>query len=153
MGRLRILSGKEVCRILQQQRNQRPLHPGIRSSTPCASRCRGSRIPGIGCERVSKPLRHGSCIQTHRGFGFAREYNVERKWREARHAILCQRSVLIVEDYAPLPIGRQCLTILRSPRRASQCSLQGRTRSLLCLPGPIQTGAETHRTRKRRRHL
>ena len=24
------------------------------------------------------------CIQTHGGFGFAREYDIERKWREAR---------------------------------------------------------------------
>jgi len=25
-----------------------------------------------------------ACMQTHGGFGFAREYNIERKWREAR---------------------------------------------------------------------
>lgn len=27
-----------------------------------------------------------ACMQTHGGFGFAREYNIERKWREARLA-------------------------------------------------------------------
>ncbi len=25
-----------------------------------------------------------ACMQTHGGFGFAREYDVERKWRETR---------------------------------------------------------------------
>ncbi len=25
-----------------------------------------------------------ACLQTHGGFGFAREYDVERKWRETR---------------------------------------------------------------------
>jgi acyl-CoA dehydrogenase len=25
-----------------------------------------------------------TCLQTHGGFGFAREYDVERKWRESR---------------------------------------------------------------------
>jgi acyl-CoA dehydrogenase len=25
-----------------------------------------------------------ACLQTHGGFGYAKEYDVERKWREAR---------------------------------------------------------------------
>jgi acyl-CoA dehydrogenase len=37
-----------------------------------------------------------ACMQTHGGFGFAREYNVERKWREARLARIAPVSTSMI---------------------------------------------------------
>jgi acyl-CoA dehydrogenase len=40
-----------------------------------------------------------ACIQTHGGFGFAREYDVERKWREARLARIAPISTNLILAY------------------------------------------------------
>jgi acyl-CoA dehydrogenase len=37
-----------------------------------------------------------ACMQTHGGFGFAREYNIERKWREARLARIAPVSTNLI---------------------------------------------------------
>lgn len=47
-----------------------------------------------------------ACMQTHGGFGFAREYNVERKWREARLARIAPVSTnLILANIAQNTLG------------------------------------------------
>ncbi|MBK5204543.1 MAG: acyl-CoA/acyl-ACP dehydrogenase, partial [Polaromonas sp.] len=47
-----------------------------------------------------------ACMQTHGGFGFAREYNVERKWREARLARIAPISTnLILANIAQNLLG------------------------------------------------
>jgi acyl-CoA dehydrogenase len=47
-----------------------------------------------------------SCMQTFGGFGFAREYNVERKWREARLARIAPVSTnLILANIAQHTLG------------------------------------------------
>jgi acyl-CoA dehydrogenase len=47
-----------------------------------------------------------ACMQTHGGFGFAREYNVERKWREARLARIAPVSTnLILANVAQHVLG------------------------------------------------
>ncbi|GAA5232597.1 acyl-CoA dehydrogenase [Verticiella sediminum] len=47
-----------------------------------------------------------ACMQTHGGFGFAREYHVERKWREARLARIAPVSTnLILANVAQHVLG------------------------------------------------
>lgn len=47
-----------------------------------------------------------ACMQTHGGFGFAREYHVERKWREARLARIAPVSTnLILANIAQHVLG------------------------------------------------
>ena len=47
-----------------------------------------------------------ACMQTHGGFGFAREYNVERRWREARLARIAPVSTnLILANIAQHTLG------------------------------------------------
>lgn len=47
-----------------------------------------------------------ACMQTHGGFGFASEYNVERKWREARLARIAPVSTnLILANIAQHTLG------------------------------------------------
>jgi len=47
-----------------------------------------------------------ACMQTHGGFGFAREYNIERKWREARLARIAPVSTnLILANIAQHTMG------------------------------------------------
>jgi len=47
-----------------------------------------------------------ACMQTHGGFGFAREYNIERKWREARLARIAPVSTnLILANVAQHVLG------------------------------------------------
>jgi acyl-CoA dehydrogenase len=50
-----------------------------------------------------------ACMQTHGGFGYAREYDVERKWRETRLFQIAPISTNLVLSY----IGEH---ILRMPR-------------------------------------
>jgi acyl-CoA dehydrogenase len=51
-----------------------------------------------------------ACLQTHGGFGFAREYDVERKWRETRLYQIAPISTNMVLSY----IGEHILDIPRS---------------------------------------
>ena len=51
-----------------------------------------------------------ACIQTHGGFGYAREYDVERKWREARLFQIAPISTNLVLSY----IGEHILGMPRS---------------------------------------
>ncbi|MDP1952659.1 MAG: acyl-CoA dehydrogenase family protein, partial [Betaproteobacteria bacterium] len=51
-----------------------------------------------------------ACIQTHGGFGYAREYDVERKWREARLFQIAPVSTNLVLAY----IGEHILGMPRS---------------------------------------
>jgi alkylation response protein AidB-like acyl-CoA dehydrogenase len=40
-----------------------------------------------------------ACLQTHGGFGYAREYDVERKWRETRLMQIAPISTNLVLSY------------------------------------------------------
>ena len=40
-----------------------------------------------------------ACMQTHGGFGYAREYDVERRWREARISQIAPISTNLVLAY------------------------------------------------------
>ena len=51
-----------------------------------------------------------ACMQTHGGFGYAREYDVERRWREARIAQIAPISTNLVLSY----IGEHVLGMPRS---------------------------------------
>lgn len=51
-----------------------------------------------------------ACIQTHGGFGYAREYDVERKWRETRLMQIAPISTNLVLAY----IGEHILGLSRS---------------------------------------
>ena len=50
------------------------------------------------------------CLQTHGGFGFAEEYDVERKWRDARIAMIAPISTNLILAY----IGQNVLKMPRS---------------------------------------
>jgi acyl-CoA dehydrogenase len=51
-----------------------------------------------------------ACMQTHGGFGFAREYDVERKWRETRLFQIAPISTNLILSY----IGEHVLGMPRS---------------------------------------
>lgn len=51
-----------------------------------------------------------ACLQTHGGFGFAREYDVERKWRETRLMQIAPISTNLILSY----IGQHVLGMPRS---------------------------------------
>jgi len=51
-----------------------------------------------------------ACMQTHGGFGYAREYDVERKWRETRLFQIAPVSTNLVLAY----IGEHILGMPRS---------------------------------------
>jgi len=51
-----------------------------------------------------------ACLQTHGGFGFAKEYNVERKWREARLYQIAPISTNLILAY----LGQHVLGMPRS---------------------------------------
>lgn len=51
-----------------------------------------------------------ACMQTHGGFGYAREYDVERKWREARLSLIAPISTNLILSY----IGEHVLQMPRS---------------------------------------
>ena len=51
-----------------------------------------------------------ACLMTHGGFGFAREYDVERKWREAR----LYRTAPVSENMILAYIGQNILGMPRS---------------------------------------
>ena len=51
-----------------------------------------------------------ACMQTHGGFGYAREYHVERRWREARIQRIAPVSTNLILSY----IGEHVLGMPRS---------------------------------------
>ncbi len=51
-----------------------------------------------------------ACMQTHGGFGFAREYDIERKWREARLYLTAPISTNLVLAY----LGQHVLGLPKS---------------------------------------
>lgn len=51
-----------------------------------------------------------ACIQTHGGFGFAREYDIERKFREARLYQVAPISTNLILSY----VGEHILGMPRS---------------------------------------
>lgn len=51
-----------------------------------------------------------ACLQTHGGFGFAKEYDVERKWRETRLYQVAPISTNMILSY----IGEHVLGMPRS---------------------------------------
>ena len=51
-----------------------------------------------------------ACLQTHGGFGYAREYDVERKWRETRLMQIAPISTNMILAY----IGEHILKMPRS---------------------------------------
>ncbi len=66
----------------------------------------------IGKMLASEAAWHAAeaCLQTHGGFGFAREYDVERKWRETRLMQIAPISTNLVLAY----IGEHILGMPRS---------------------------------------
>jgi acyl-CoA dehydrogenase len=51
-----------------------------------------------------------ACLQTHGGFGFAREFDVERKWRETRLYQIAPISTNLILGY----LGEHVLGMPRS---------------------------------------
>jgi alkylation response protein AidB-like acyl-CoA dehydrogenase len=51
-----------------------------------------------------------ACMQTHGGFAFAVEYDVERKWREARLSLIAPISTNLILSY----LGQHVLGMPRS---------------------------------------
>ena len=51
-----------------------------------------------------------ACMQTHGGYGYAREFNVERKWREARLSRIAPVSTNLILAH----IGQHVLGMPRS---------------------------------------
>lgn len=51
-----------------------------------------------------------ACLQTHGGYGFAREYDVERKWRETRLMQIAPVSTNLILTY----VGEHILGMPRS---------------------------------------
>lgn len=69
---------------------------------PCGSEANMARYLAAECLWNAAE----ACMQTHGGFGFAREYNVERKWREARLARIAPISTnLILANIAQNVLG------------------------------------------------
>ncbi|MEN3295002.1 MAG: acyl-CoA dehydrogenase [Burkholderiales bacterium] len=69
---------------------------------PCGSEANMARYLAAECLWNAAE----ACMQTHGGFGFAREYNVERKWREARLARIAPVSTnLILANVAQHVLG------------------------------------------------
>lgn len=66
----------------------------------------------IGKMLASEAAWHAAeaCLQTHGGFGFAREYDVERKWRETRLLQIAPISTNLILSY----IGQHILGMPRS---------------------------------------
>jgi acyl-CoA dehydrogenase len=59
---------------------------------------------------MAKLLRQRSGVQTHGGFAAAREFDVERKWREARISLIAPISTNLILAY----IGQNVLGMPRS---------------------------------------
>ena len=68
--------------------------------------------PNIARLLASEAAWHAgeACMQTHGGFGYAREYDVERKWREARLSLIAPISTNLILSY----IGEHVLGMPRS---------------------------------------
>ncbi|NYT24603.1 acyl-CoA/acyl-ACP dehydrogenase [Alcaligenaceae bacterium] len=69
-------------------------------------------VANMGKMLASEASWHAAeaCLQTHGGFGFAREYDVERKWRETRLMQIAPISTNLVLSY----IGEHILGMPRS---------------------------------------
>jgi alkylation response protein AidB-like acyl-CoA dehydrogenase len=76
------------------------------SSLPCGEDANMARL------LASEAAWHAAeaCMQTHGGFGFEREYDVERKWREARLSLIAPISTNLILSY----IGEHVLGMPRS---------------------------------------
>lgn len=59
---------------------------------PCGSQANMARYLAAECLWQAAE----ACMQTHGGFGFAREYHIERKWREARLARIAPVSTNLI---------------------------------------------------------
>jgi alkylation response protein AidB-like acyl-CoA dehydrogenase len=66
----------------------------------------------IGKMLASEAAWHAAeaCLQTHGGFGYAREYDVERKWRETRLMQIAPISTNLILAY----VGEHILGMPRS---------------------------------------
>ncbi|MGZ8264562.1 MAG: acyl-CoA dehydrogenase family protein [Burkholderiales bacterium] len=62
------------------------------AGVPCGSEANMARYLSAECLWNAAE----ACMQTHGGFGFAREYNVERRWREARLARIAPVSTNLI---------------------------------------------------------
>jgi len=72
------------------------------ASLPCGAEANMARYLAAECLWNAAE----ACMQTHGGFGFAREYDVERKWREARLARIAPVSTnLILANIAQNVLG------------------------------------------------
>jgi len=69
---------------------------------PCGAEANMARYLAAECLWAAAE----ACMQTHGGFGFAREYHIERKWREARLARIAPVSTnLILANIAQHTLG------------------------------------------------
>jgi acyl-CoA dehydrogenase len=62
------------------------------AGVPCGSEANMARYLSAECLWNAAE----ACMQTHGGFGFAREFNVERRWREARLARIAPVSTNLI---------------------------------------------------------
>ncbi len=65
------------------------------AGVPCGTEANMARYLAAECVWSAAE----ACMQTHGGFGFAREYDVERKWREARLARIAPVSTNLILAY------------------------------------------------------
>ena len=70
----------------------------------------GAEVIWPNIRQQKQPGKLQACLMTHGGFGFAREYDVERKWREAR----LYRTAPISENMILAYIGQNVLGMPRS---------------------------------------
>ena len=70
------------------------------------------RQASAACQAASEATWHAAdaCLQTHGGFGLAREYDVERKWRDTRLFQIAPISTNLILSY----IGEHVLGMPRS---------------------------------------
>jgi acyl-CoA dehydrogenase len=78
----------------------------FQAGKPCGAEANMARFLGAECSWAAAE----ACMQTHGGFGFAREYDIERKWREARLARIAPVSTNLILSH----IAQHVLELPRS---------------------------------------
>jgi acyl-CoA dehydrogenase len=76
------------------------------AGVPCGAEANMARY--LAAEAVWNAAE--ACMQTHGGFGYAREFNIERKWREARLSRIAPVSTNLILAY----VGQHVLGLPRS---------------------------------------
>jgi acyl-CoA dehydrogenase len=78
----------------------------FQAGKPCGAEANMARFLGAECSWAAAE----ACMQTHGGFGFAREFDIERKWREARLARIAPVSTNLILSH----IAQHVLELPRS---------------------------------------